>query len=78
MLFHKKQSGQSAWLPAYPDEVTLCRDLKEVWEEDMQITKGRTFQTAGTVSIRPPSSSVLVGTSEKDAGLKGGKAVGFY
>lgn len=50
------------------DEVTLSRDLKEVREEVMQITKSRVFQTVVTVSTKLLSSSVLGGTSGKEAG----------
>lgn len=61
-----------------PDEVILSRDLKEVREEGVQITEGRKFQTMGTVSTELPSSPVLAGTSGKDAGVRGGKVMGFY
>ena len=61
-----------------PDEVILSRDLKEVREEDVQITESRKFQTAGTVRTELPRSRVLTGTSGKDAGVRGGKVVGFY
>lgn len=60
------------------NEETLSEDLKEVREEVTQITETGVFQTVGTVSIKPLSSSVLGGASQKDrtAGVREGGAVG--
>lgn len=60
------------------NEETLSEDLKEVREEVTQITETGVFQTVGTVSIKPLSSSVLGGASQKDrtAGVREGGTVG--
>lgn len=56
----------------------LSRDRKEVREEVTQITETGVFQRAGTVSVKPRSSSVLGGASRKDrtAGVREGGTVG--
>lgn len=60
------------------DEETVSKDLKEVREEVTQITETGVFQRAGTVSIKPLSSSVLGGASRKDrtAEVREGGTVG--
>ena len=57
---------------------SMDKDLKEVREEVTQITETGVFQTVGTVSIKPLSSSVLGGASQKDkrAGVRKGGTVG--
>lgn len=59
-------------------EEILSKDLKEVREEVTQITETGVFQTVGTVSVKPLSSSVLGGASQKarTAAVREGGTVG--